>query len=521
MKKLFSVLSIVLAVTFLIPAINVSASTNWSVDVSNPPWTPTSEVNIVGNGVWDGNVTVAGTSATWDFKVKYKQWVADLELDYIDKVPDTAGHYGDCPQGYSVDLQNQAVCRKLVCEGHEDCTLTCPSKTFADTRSICPVGYGSNPGHDNCRKFVDECPTDPAAYTHTSQGNRTCKMWKNNQWMWTDKGYYVYADKILDTFGPIQFSYDKWDQDPHKCHLPTAESLDVPSWAESDFNKFPEWLDADEDCDWVDPVYDYVDRPWVDGTYKCPEGYTEDPQIPDQCRKQVDEGGWIYETLEFNGKKGFVNPPKPACPTCGDPVDELVPDGGCAINYCRADTPVWNSTKWGWEYPVAMSFVCHDSTAALLIGKTVYRPVEVQSEQPGKWYRLDFDPGTYAGSLLVVKGGVPDDLYTQWQTTQSIVSTQFLSTDPLNVWHACSVLPSGGSRVNGKAHMFACENTSEWAYYIVYWYWGATLEKDGEVNIAKAFTDANAWAVTLESKDATGHIIYIDQDLPPKPSYLK
>ncbi|HKY74212.1 MAG TPA: hypothetical protein VJ246_02795 [Patescibacteria group bacterium] len=40
----------------------------------------------------------------------------------------------------------------------------------------------------------------------------------------------------LETFGPITINYEKWDLDPTKCHRETAESLNIPQWAISDFN---------------------------------------------------------------------------------------------------------------------------------------------------------------------------------------------------------------------------------------------------------------------------------------------
>lgn len=38
-----------------------------------------------------------------------------------------------------------------------------------------------------------------------------------------------------ETYGPITFTYNK-SNDPHKCHRPTPESLNLPSWTINDFN---------------------------------------------------------------------------------------------------------------------------------------------------------------------------------------------------------------------------------------------------------------------------------------------
>jgi hypothetical protein len=103
-----------------------------------------------------------------------------------------------------------------------------------------------------------------------------------------------------------------------------------------------------------------------------------------------------------------------------------------------------------------------------------------------------------------------------------MVSADFLYTGPLNKWEACSVLPSGASRVDGKAHMFPGENAWEWAHYMVDFVWGATEAKDGLFNYWNAWGEALKWSATMVEIDpVTEHITYVDQPLPAKPSYLK
>lgn len=338
MKRIFSAISFALIAIMLVVPLSVSASPGWSEDISYPTWTPLGIVNNVGDGVWDGGVTVTGTSPSHDFDALYQKWVPDLQYDYEPKIEDVAGHYNDCPTDYEVDPGNPDLCRKLVTEGYNDCTYECPKNqifTFGHQvedvaghyvyenkvvdvpgHYVCPSGYTFN--GSNCQKWVYQ--GSYCGYWHW----RHCDYWVD-QYGWD----YVSPTWIPDTYKcpdgysnnpghdncrlwipttyrtevfTVTFDYTKWDQDPHKCHCPTASSLDVPSWARSEFNsQFPEFLWATENCTWVPPVYDYVVHEWVPTTYKCPTGYEQDPANPDQCQKQVDLGGYIYDTRNFNG----------------------------------------------------------------------------------------------------------------------------------------------------------------------------------------------------------------------------
>jgi hypothetical protein len=101
--------------------------------------------------------------------------------DYADKVLDVAGHWGSlqnggCPGGHSSPtcLQTGSGSDKH----HQDWV----SDSFK-----CPDGYDSNPGHDNCRKFV--------------------------------------AGSTTTTHHSVNVQYIK-SSDPHRCHRPSDETLE-------------------------------------------------------------------------------------------------------------------------------------------------------------------------------------------------------------------------------------------------------------------------------------------------------
>jgi hypothetical protein len=68
---------------------------------------------------------------------------------YADKVVDVAGHWGDIHNGGCPGNQSSSTC--LQTGSGED---KHHQNWIADTFK-CPDGYQNNPGHDNCRKWVD------------------------------------------------------------------------------------------------------------------------------------------------------------------------------------------------------------------------------------------------------------------------------------------------------------------------------------------------------------------------------
>jgi hypothetical protein len=71
------------------------------------------------------------------------------------------------------------------------------------------------------------CPENENDYTSTDS-SKACKKKVSGEWQ--------YADKITETFGPIDVVYGEKSQDPNHCHRPTALSLNVPNWAISAYN---------------------------------------------------------------------------------------------------------------------------------------------------------------------------------------------------------------------------------------------------------------------------------------------
>lgn len=135
------------------------------------------------------------------------------------QVVDVAGHYGNCPDGYSVDPAHDNKCIKPTY------TTKYADKVWADPD--CHWG--------GCAQI---CPTNPSAYTHNSPSH-PCSMsiqtgTDSINRPWIDPTYKT------ETF-TADVQYTKDDEDPHKCHRPTGTSVGVPSWAMSNFNALPEW----------------------------------------------------------------------------------------------------------------------------------------------------------------------------------------------------------------------------------------------------------------------------------------
>jgi hypothetical protein len=460
MKKIFRALSIAIIAIMLAAPLNVIASGGWSVNVSNPPWTIVSVANVTGNGVYDGVVTVNGTSPTWSLDVLYKMQEPS-EYIYTAKVPDTEGHYGDCLEGYSVVPGNEALCQKLVKEGYNDCTYNCPKDlVFTDSHEVvdvgghyiyadknvldvaahwgdCPNGYSIYTGDSTkCRKdtgqhniinrpWVDATYKCPEGYSN-NPGHDNCRLW-------VDPTYKT------ETF-TVTFDYNKWDQDPTKCHRPTAQSLDIPSWAQADFNKdFDEWKDAEECCTWVPPVYYTVDRPWVNTTYKCPEGYEVDPENADQCRKPV-EGEWVYMTLNFSGKVPYQNPPIPVCAKCGSHVDELAksPDDLMISFYSRGECKVC-TTNGNWGTTTDELWVYMRSTHQFYIESSAGTE---RLEAAGVVYHHVVDDRGFQHNYIDATSWIGDDGVTYWIIDVPIAIAKDSCKDA-----KCDLLPGTGDNL--------------------------------------------------------------------------
>jgi hypothetical protein len=217
-------------------------------------------------------------------------------------------------------------------------TYACPVVSFTASRSVvdvdghyiyadkverghphhdwaCPTGYSSNPGHSNCRKWVD--PT--------------------------------YKTEV---FGPISVVYGDKSSDQNHCHRPTGSSLDVPSWAMSDFNKLPEHKETIKtDGYWTNPVCA------VPPVYGCmdPLALNFDPLAtePDKSCLYLD----LCSNLEGNQAvmpQGYEDPNQDGvCTLIPEPIPGCMDDA--AINY----DPLATVDDQSCEYPP----VCEDSEA--------------------------------------------------------------------------------------------------------------------------------------------------------------
>ncbi len=99
---------------------------------------------------------------------------------YADKIVDVAGHYGSCPNNYSIYSSDSTKCRKN--NGQHDII----DRPWIGDTFTCPSQYSSNPGHQNCRKWIDD----------------------------------TYKTVSHD----VAVEYEK-SNDPHKCHRPSDNDL--------------------------------------------------------------------------------------------------------------------------------------------------------------------------------------------------------------------------------------------------------------------------------------------------------
>jgi hypothetical protein len=402
-KKIFSVFAVAMIAILMLGTMPASVfAAGWTQDVSDPDpnWTPIAMLNNTTDGVWDGANTVTGTTPIGQFDIMYEQWVLGSHFEYADKIVGEEGHWGECPEGYTVDPDNIAQCRKLIADGYWDYKPRiidvpahygdCPAGYDVDpndeawcTKLIsegywdyqprivdvpahygdCPTDYSVDPGNEaQCRKLITEgywdykakivdvpahwgeCPVgfevDPDNPAKCRQlitegywdhqctpgacpedqvftaSHRIDTDWEvgyygsgcginctvENKFFTGQSGRWGWYHRFFnyeETF-TVTFDYGK-SSDPHKCHRPTGDSLGVPSWAMNEFNaQFPEWVYPEEVCIdvWIPPVYDYVNRPWIPDTYKCPDGYSENgnlssqsvscPPPPLPCKKWID-----------------------------------------------------------------------------------------------------------------------------------------------------------------------------------------------------------------------------------------
>jgi LPXTG-site transpeptidase (sortase) family protein len=116
---------------------------------------------------------------TVKFSWSTKEVDVDGHYDYSNKIIDMAGHW-TCPNNYTLYWSN--TYNKWRCEKNS----SRQDATWAPDTYKCPIGYENNPGHTNCRKWIDD----------------TYKTINHN----------------------VNVVYEK-SNDPHKCHRPSDDTL--------------------------------------------------------------------------------------------------------------------------------------------------------------------------------------------------------------------------------------------------------------------------------------------------------
>jgi len=137
----------------------------------------------------------------------------------------TAGSVSACDDGNWSPWKDTSSCQAKACgtskgvktqernKTQEVCDKDCPTYTFSTYRFV--------------------CPTEDGKYT-SSDSKKDCKRKIN--------GRFKYASKEKETFS-VTFKYEK-STEPNKCHKPTPEKLNIPSWARGEYGKVGQRKDA-------------------------------------------------------------------------------------------------------------------------------------------------------------------------------------------------------------------------------------------------------------------------------------
>lgn len=246
-----------------------------------------------------------------------------------------------CDLGYTLNGQ---TCTKVTTPGHWVCN---EGDSGPDANGLCtpPSTYSCTPESFSASR--DYCPSSDSAYT-SEDSSLPCKRKIWFRWK--------YAAKIHETFGPISVPYVK-SSDPHKCHMDTGSGLDVPSWAQSEFNKLPQWKDSTEtpgtpyQGSWVPPVTDTKDAVIDVAAHPgdCPAGW--DIYSDTQCSQDVTSNETIDATV-----------------TAGEP-------------YCKEGNLV--DTENGKKCQVVIPCPPPDTTTICYNGQTLVVPTADLGKYPG------------------------------------------------------------------------------------------------------------------------------------------
>lgn len=315
-KRTFTFVAIAIAVVVsLLGAQAAYAGTNsfssWPVDISQSGWTATGITNKAGDGVWDGANSVNGTSKSADFVAHYQRVTVGGYWDYTAMIIITPGTLGDCSNlgpGWVIDPNDNTKCQIRV----DDSGYTYIDRPWIDTTYKCPDGYEGPNQDGKCTKLITDGYYETTPQPVTDPGGYSCPT--NVTWSEWYKGM----------FYSITFSYNKQDNDPHKCHRPDDSHTPPSNWpgkVRGDFNQAnPEWLDATytsptyADCStlgngWeLDPTTAHQCRLWHNAVYSlvdkivdvaghygdCPSGYESDPENAARCREWVEGSHFEY-----------------------------------------------------------------------------------------------------------------------------------------------------------------------------------------------------------------------------------
>lgn len=251
----------------------------------------------------------------------------DGDWQYQNATYDSHSHKYICPSGWT--LYNTNKCKKQD-SGYWQTT----DATYHQPTYKCPDGYQTNPGQNNCRKWVD-------------------------------------ATYKTETFTKT-FKYNEGED--RECDRPSAQSLGIPSWAVDDFNKLPQHKDKEEiDC----PVHSPTPTP----TYNPCDNDNHDGHDHDNHND--------YDNHDDNHDKDGCKPSPSPSPSespepSASPEATLTPTSNPGLS--NAGAPVCNATKPGT--PTILSAVQNGTSVTLTwsaVPNATYYSI-VYGNQPGYQY---------------------------------------------------------------------------------------------------------------------------------------
>jgi hypothetical protein len=202
MKRIVLFLGVISVILFAFFAV---LHTNKKISACEEQWTDTSSCIASECGCTHGTKTQAlykevcdNNCPTVAFSTSHQVIDVNGYYVYADKIQDKPGYY-TCNEGWTLYDVNH--CKKYY-SGH----WHYDDADWHEATYACPSGYSNNPGHSNCRKYIET----------------TYKT---------------------ETF-TVNVPYGEKSEDKNHCHKPTPESLNVPQWARGEYGKLASELDA-------------------------------------------------------------------------------------------------------------------------------------------------------------------------------------------------------------------------------------------------------------------------------------